>query len=490
MNTNNLGFAWTMYPWGISMGYVQAYREGQEYQIGALPTDTAALSITTREFNVGVSRVLFENRLSLGVDLVLGQAEREITSALVTGGSSAHHGYALGARVGAMLQLPERFLLGASYSLPMHHAVDPSEYPTQGVTNFFQPIDVPETFAVGLGWIPNRHFRTDLTVYSVGTTPNAALLSHNSVEVGRSRTYHPRLGASYVFADFKEFSATAFAGTYYEASRIRDSNGRFHFTSGLEVKPWILSLGWAMDTAPDYRNYLVSVSIDVIKTMTKLELIPKLPSHHSEKFLPEPGYLSDAGLARPLVRHWKPQREIDPISAGLAVPSKIAEKIENVGNAVANVFAPEARASEKPTRPAAPKPVPPPPEVRPAAQPAAKNKTKPVRQVKSGKRKPASEKASSQGKKNKEKSKKKQKKKPAKPLSRPEPEHLGRPIPTPSPPPPKPKAPPEPPAPLKPIKSKVKFRDARDAPEEPGNVQPAPTESEAPRSDEKQESSE
>lgn len=467
VTTNNFGFAWSMYPWGITLGYVQSYREGQSYQVGASPTDIADLSITTREFVFGVSRVLFENRFSFGVDLLLGQSEHQISSGLIASGSAANHAYALGGRLGAMVQLPERFIVGMSYSLPMHYAADAAATSSSVLPGFFQPINVPETFALGLGWIPNRYFRTDLTIYAIGRTPEAALLSHNAIDVGQNRTYQPRLGAAYTLADFKEFSANVFLGTYFEASRIHESHDRLHFTTGIEVKPWILSLGWGLDLAPDYRNYLVSLSIDVVKTMTKLDIIPRTSSTHASQFLPRPGNLSEAGLARPLMRNWRPQRQIDPIEAGLAVPGKVAEKIENVLSAIV----PNAHAEPKVPMPA---PVAPPPNWK-SKRKATHTPTRSKRSAKNKKsaksaRAPAAAATKEPG---------------APSRSRRTERNQGRPAPAVSPAPPSPPKPPSPPHPLKLPKNKARYSPVRDAPDEPPppGALPAPPESLEPPSE-------
>lgn len=347
VTVNNVGAAVAPYPWGISLGYTSPFREGQEYAISGNPT---RLGVTTRDLRAGVARTLFDNRLALGMTMNFGQAELELQSPTTPQPGMAYHAYALGATLGALYQLPNRLLLGASYSLPMHFAVDGASEPTPDLPGFYEPVYTPEILAIGMGWIPNRYFRADFSTILIGRTPETALLGDQSRRVGEFRTLQPRVGAAYVFADYKELQGTLFGGAYYETPRLSELPGRAHLTAGVELKPWIVTLGWGIDTAREYRNYLVSVGVDLIKVMQKLELVPRGSGVAQNRFFPRPSQLSDEGLARPLVRNWRPGGPpVDAIRAGLELPSKIQQKIESAGEAIQGVFSsPDGEPDRKP----------------------------------------------------------------------------------------------------------------------------------------------
>ena len=129
---------------------------------------------------------------------------------------------------------------------------------------------------------------------------------------------------------------------------------RFHATAGIELKPWVFSLGWGLDSAPNFQNYIVSAGIDLFKVMEKLDIIPT-PYHAPRAgVFPKVNYLSDEGLARPLVKEWVSKGpSIDPIDIGLNIPKKVQNKVKDVGkgvyNAVKTGLTPEAKANAKKT---------------------------------------------------------------------------------------------------------------------------------------------
>ena len=336
--TTTFGAAVNFLPWGLGIGYITSYQEGQDYEVPTAPSNPVGLSVTTREFHLSASRIFFDHHLSLGASLNLAQSQREVN---IQGGAPqtvAHHSYTLNGTFGATLQLPLRILFAMSYTPPARYHADPKSNLSPAITDFFQPLLVPRLIASGLAWIPNRFFRMDFTTYFVGTTPTAGLIRNENIEVGGKPTVQPRLGIAYDFADFKEIHAVLFMGTYYETSRVQGEDNRLHFNAGFETKPWVLTLGLGIDRAYHYRNYIVSVGVDVIKVFAKLDLIPKLWHPPYGGLLSNPFRMSDLGLARPLVKDWVQKGpDIDPIQIGLDIPKKIAAQVEKVGEGIKSI---------------------------------------------------------------------------------------------------------------------------------------------------------
>lgn len=346
----------TPYPWGFGFGYASLSAEGQEYQFqgSAAP---ASVNVTAGEYQLSLSRVFWDDRISLGSAIRIGQADAEI-------GSETAHGYDVGLSVGGMLQFKRRWLLGLSYSTPMHYAISANQSPSP-LPGFYQNINVPSRTSVGIGWIPNRFFRGSFSLTRIGVTRGAALLSNDDILVGNHSTIQPRLGFAYVFADFKNFSATLFGGSYLEVTRIAHGRNRVHVSAGVEAKPWIFTMGLGIDVSKHYRNYLASFGLDVFKVMQKLDLIPTPWRPGYAGFGVDPRHLSDEGLPRPLVENWRQRGpRINALEAGLNIPNRIEQKVQDLLNPSAQPAPEPPRAKPKTRRgknskaPARPKPRP------------------------------------------------------------------------------------------------------------------------------------
>ena len=122
---------------------------------------------------------------------------------------------------------------------------------------------------------------------------------------------------------------TVFGGSYYENTRIQGESSRLHGTGGIEGKFWFVTTGYGIDLSSNYQNHLFSIGIDVFKGMEMLKLIPRAWHAPRGGWFPNPFYLSDEGLARPLVKDWHPQGpDMNPIKIGLNIPHQINEEIK------------------------------------------------------------------------------------------------------------------------------------------------------------------
>ena len=332
IDTNNAGLALNFYPWTFSFGYLSPYREESVYDLPSAPGHPAHLDTSVQELRLSTAHVMIDNRLSLGLSLNIAQAETGIEFPDQAFPSLAHHAYDLGFTIGATYRLPEHLLLGTGLTSGMQFSGADNQNGVAALPGFYQSILTPWRGGVGLGWIPNRFFRADFSTFLIGTTSGAALLGNQSINVGNRVTLQPRMGAAYVFCDFKNLQGTLFFGSYYEVSRIEGADSRFHKTIGTEIKPWILTVGIGTDMAPDYQDHFFSVGVDVFKVLEQLSLIP-INKPPRDGFLPNPFLVSDVGLSRPLTHEWKPDpRAIDPIKSGLALPGKIKEGVEPQGD--------------------------------------------------------------------------------------------------------------------------------------------------------------
>ncbi len=362
----SIGAAANAYPWGFSMGRVPIGQEGQNY---ILPSGSPApfnnqashISIATHEYRFAVARIFWKNRLALGGSLNIGLGEEEIGSPRNMGTlplsaySDDHHKTGVSGTLGAMAQFSRRLLLGVAYTFPMHYAFEAE--PTPALPGFLQPMDVPSRFDVALGWIPNRLIRGSAGLTVIGKTPGAALLRDDSSLVGDSAVYQPKLGLAYVFLEFGTFKGTLFTGTYFEHSRIEGVSSRMHVTGGIEVKAWIVTTGLGVDASSNYKNSLFSLGLDLGRILQGLNLMPTPTPPRQAGLFHNPIYLSDEGLARPLVENWQPGGpDMNPLTIIKDLPENVKKEMNVIRDQFYDFAKPtEPRALPKPSPGASPK---------------------------------------------------------------------------------------------------------------------------------------
>ncbi|HET6344526.1 MAG TPA: hypothetical protein VFH51_06315, partial [Myxococcota bacterium] len=275
------------------------------------------------------SRTFLGDRLSLGATLNLGVAKEVIELPQFDDFAEAHQAYAVGGTFGMMLQLPLRVLVGTAFTLPMRYrfGAAPSLLP-----GFVQPLDVPQRYEVGVGWIPNRYLRGSAQVSLIDATPGAALLSDDARRVGQRATLQPKIGAAYTFMDYRNWKGTFFGGSYYEVSRTDGAPDRLHATLGVELKAWLITAGLGLDAASNYRNLLVSVGADLGFVLQRLRIVPIARQPPRMGMFPDPLELSDAGLPRALVQNWRPAGpDMDLMRILQNVPENTQRSLERLG---------------------------------------------------------------------------------------------------------------------------------------------------------------
>lgn len=316
------------YPWGFGISLRPIHQELQQYSISG---QKFTLENSSREITASIGRVFFQDRLSIGLSLILGQSYR------ATGTSSFHLPYALGTGLGVIYQMPKRFFLAAKVNSPMTFGKNLSQV-TVGVADFFQESYTPWRGGVGAGWIPNRHFRFSGTIEFVGAHAEAGLLSDQLIKIGHVPSIIPRVGISYYFAEYSGFKAKFAFGTYLETSRIQNQNARLHVTTSLQLNPWIFYLGAGADAAEGYQNIIYSTGIDFMKLLEVLELAPPMSPRYHGGFFPPVSAMNDTGLSRAILTpgsdEWKrvrenPEKAVNLLHVGRDLPGRLKDKIRD-----------------------------------------------------------------------------------------------------------------------------------------------------------------
>ncbi|MCM0606110.1 MAG: hypothetical protein KA715_08475 [Xanthomonadaceae bacterium] len=324
------------YPYGFGIAIRPVHNEQSTYLIGG---QNVTLENSTREIIFSGSKVFFKDKLSLGAGFILGHNYRST-------GLNSNIIMAPGFTIGTLYQLPWRTFIASTLTTPINYPGNLSQ--SSGiVTDFFQEAYSPWRTSLGLGWIPNRHFQLATAVEFIGVTKNAGLLSQQTTSIGTIAGFIPRVGLAYNFAEFSGFKGKISMGTYIETPRIDNAGTRLHWTTALQVNPWIFYFGAGIDvSAPTYQNIIYAAGIDTIKILELLDLIPSLNRKFDNTFFPNVNNIDDTGLSKPLLtpgsEEWQrvkdnPDQEVNILQVGRDLPGKIGIKIKNAPKEIINI---------------------------------------------------------------------------------------------------------------------------------------------------------
>lgn len=330
--------------WGFSIAYYSPQTESGIY-VSPNTGDTTKAEVSLKELRFTAARSFFDDRrLAVGASLELVKAIREL-------GEESANAYGLSYRLGALYRLPRHFILGASFS--PQSSVGPAKNPDQMLVmpGFNRTVVRPLIAGLGLGWIPNRFFKVASSFSFVGATENTALLTDESVAVGGSPNWVPRVGASYVLAEFHNFKVEGAAGSYFEISRLSNGGNRLHVTGGLEANPYFINLGAGFDVSTDYRNVIVSVGLDIVRTARAFDIIPSDPVPAYNGTFPNMNHVSADGLPDALTVGETKNFEapsVEQVSKIVGqVPENIAKKVAGEKTTVEVKVAKDKKTKEK-----------------------------------------------------------------------------------------------------------------------------------------------
>jgi hypothetical protein len=181
-------------PWGFSLSYYSPITESDSY-FSPNTFDPLKTEVSLKELRLGVARSFFDGHFAIGVAAELDKAVREL-------GSYTYDSYAPSFALGALLRGPDHLIFGVSYTPPLTIGAAPNQPDQAEMPGFNQAYLRPSQLNFGVGWVPNRFFKTGLSLAYVGDTANTALLADQSIVTGATPTWVPRIGESYVLAEF------------------------------------------------------------------------------------------------------------------------------------------------------------------------------------------------------------------------------------------------------------------------------------------------
>jgi hypothetical protein len=273
--------------WGLGIAYYSPSSEIGRYISQSGIEGPAEVSV--KELRFTVAHTFLNTKLSVGIAAKFMKAVREIDG-------FSDDKTAWGIQIGALYRLVDHVVLGGSFS--PQTTIDPSIPPSgqSAINGFDRAIISPARLALGIGWMPNRFFKAGVSVFVIAPTKNTALLYDQTLAYGQKTSIQPRVGASYVLAEYTNFKMEWAAGMYYESSRIDTEPSRLHYTTGLEANPYFINTGAGFDLAPGYQNVMLSVGIDLVRLARTYNIIPKDPVPAYDGFFPSFHQISADGM--------------------------------------------------------------------------------------------------------------------------------------------------------------------------------------------------
>ncbi len=339
VRSSNFGIFGSVYPWGFALGHWSPQKVGARYQLlngGALVNNQIAVD----EFRISLARLFFQDKLSIGGNLIFGRGRAEIG---FLGNSELRSKEAItsfGGSLGVLYKFKNRFLIRINYSFPVDYGLSGRDPNSPGLTNFFQNIKTPEIIGVGFGWVPNQIFRIGLSLQRISATPGVALFSDQERLVGEVATYQPSVGIDYRWADFPNFLGKLNIGSYLESARLSGIGPRPHWTGAIEANPYIANLGLAFDIGPKYRNVIFSFGIDGLRALRWLNVIPPARPRSFGRWFANPFLSSEAGLPRAMVENWDGTGSTpsELIEIGKKIPKKLGKKVGSTIKGIQQIF--------------------------------------------------------------------------------------------------------------------------------------------------------
>lgn len=320
IKSNQWGLAVVPGDWGFALTSYTPSFEGGTYE-SPNTSQNDEYEISLKQVRFSAARSLLKKKLSLGASFEIDRATRKI-------GSEERNASDLSFKLGAIYHIKDHLLVGASYSPPQDIGDSLARSGGSTLPGFAQPIRTPMLLTVGTGWIPNRFFSVGFSIAAVGTTANTALLRDESRIVGEHFTLQPRLGASYVIAQYDHVKVSTAVGTYYETPRIDGVPRQLHGTFAFQVNPWFMNVGLGVDRADRYNNLIFSIGVDIVRAARTLKMIPRDTVPAKNGFWPEPLKIEADGLPDTLTSGEAKKFASPSVGDVSTIISEIPENIE------------------------------------------------------------------------------------------------------------------------------------------------------------------
>ncbi len=318
------GFGVSPGEWGFSLSYYSTETESGTY-VSTNTEDATRAEVSMKELRLTIARSFFDHRVALALSPEVLKAVRQLDDA-------SSNAYGVSYVLGGLYRLPMHFLFGVSYMPETKVGPAPNPDEQNVMPGFNRTVVRPSLLGFGFGWIPNRFFKIATSLTYVGSTENTALLADQSVITGANATWVPRVGASYIIAEYANLKVEGAVGCYYEVSRLSDGYNRLHATAGIEFNPYFINLGAGFDFSSGYRTLIFSSGFDIVRAARAFDIIPKDPVPPYNGMRPNINHISADGLPNGFTSGEKTQYKSPDVTQVEKIvedaPGNIAKKVE------------------------------------------------------------------------------------------------------------------------------------------------------------------
>lgn len=133
--------------------------------------------------------------------------------------------------------------------------------------NWYRGVTLPLRAGLGANYQFTPSCGLALDTNYIAKQDNTVLVGSNLVsgvetyEFKDKGVWDVHLGGNYLWTISNTFKIDWRAGTYFEPSRVKKLDNRWHYTGGLQLNLWKLVFGLGYDTAKDYKNLVTVVAV-------------------------------------------------------------------------------------------------------------------------------------------------------------------------------------------------------------------------------------
>lgn len=159
--------------------------------------------------------------------------------------------------------------------------------PSMPITNSSQPepirvVEIPWRLSAGISYSALSDLLLHFTLVTYGGQKDARQMAPPYAEAANSASLQPRLGVEYRMVEKSPWALSFFGGSYIEPGRMQGYNARVHTTGGVALGFLSARASVAIDRAPQYKNVLAYIGIDVLDALVRLKAFPFLDKFKEE----------------------------------------------------------------------------------------------------------------------------------------------------------------------------------------------------------------
>lgn len=132
---------------------------------------------------------------------------------------------------------------------------------------WYRSVSLPKRAGIGANYDFSTNCAVSLDTNYIGKQDNTVLVGSNltsgisNYEFKDKGVYDLHVGGNYLWSISQDLQINWRAGTYYEPSRVKKLDSRWHYTGGLQINWLYFMVGFGYDKATDYKNMVTVVAL-------------------------------------------------------------------------------------------------------------------------------------------------------------------------------------------------------------------------------------